>query len=152
MARGDIHWFNRALLDSGLKLHNLATDVIKMGIVTNGNVPTANTPDLRWGAGGTGNAVLDQVPLATGYAGPITLAGVTFTQVANIPTLTANVANVPQDASGFTTGYYGIIYNDTANQRAIAFLDLGGPVGNANGPIDIDWNGAANSILTLTAA
>jgi len=153
MARGDIHWFNRALLDAGKKLHDLSSDAIKLGIVTSANVPTANTPDPRWGSGGTTNFSTNQVATATGYSGPVTLASVTFTQVSNIPTFAANVVTVPQDGSGFTDGAYGIMYNDTdSGKRAVAFLDLGGPIGNANGPIDIDWNGAGNVILTLTAS
>ena len=153
MARGDIHLFNRALLDAGKKLHDWSADTLKMGIVNNTTVPTVNTTDPRWGSGGTTNFSSNQVTPATGYSGPITLASVTFTQVSNIPTLRASIVTVAQDASGFTDGYWGIIYNDTdSGKRAIAYVDLGGAVGNVDGPIDIDWNGANNDIFTLSAS
>jgi len=151
MARGDIKWFNRALFDCGSKLHDLPADSLRLGIVTNATVPTNNSADPRWGAGGSTNFSSSQVGLATGYAGPIALASKTFSQVSNIPTLRAAVVTIAQDAAGFADGYWGIIYNDTdAGKRAIAFVELGGPVGNVNGPIDIDWNGANNDILTVS--
>jgi len=153
MARGDIHWFNRALFDAAKKLHDLSSDALKLGIVNNTTAPTVNTADPRWGSGGTTDFSANQVATATGYTGPISLTTVTFTQVSNIPTLRADIVTIPQDAGGFSNGYWGIIYNNTdAGKRALAYVDLGGAVGNVNGPIDIDWNGATNDILTLSAS
>lgn len=153
MARGDVHWFNRALLDLGTKKHDLSADTFMLGIVTNTTVPDVNTADPRWGSGGTTNFSSNQVALATGYSGPVTLASLTWSQVANISTLRANVVTIAQDAGGFSNGAYGIIYNNTdAGKRAIGWVDLGGPVGNVAGPIDIDWNGANNDMLTLSAS
>lgn len=153
MARGDIHWFNRALLDCGKKLHDLSADTLKLGIVDNTTVPGVNTADPRWGAGGTTDLSANEVATATGYAGPITLASKTFTQVSNIPTLRADVVTIAQDASGFTDAYWGVIYNDTdTGKRALAYVDLGGPIGNVSGDAIIDWNGATNDILTLSAS
>lgn len=153
MARGDIKWFARALLDLGTKKHDLSADTFKLGIVTSATAPTTSSADPRWGSGGTTNFSSTQVALATGYSGPITLASLTWSQVSNVPSLRANVVSIAQDAAGFTDGAYGIVYNDTdSGKRAIAFVDLGGPVGNVAGPVDIDWSGASNDILTLTAA
>ena len=123
-------------------------------MIASATAPTVNTADPRWGSGGTTNFSSTQVAAATGYAGPVTLASVTWGQVSNVPTLRANVVTVPQDAAGgFTDGAYGIIYNDTdAGKRALAFVDLGGPAGNVAGPLDVDWNGATNDLLTLAAA
>ena len=56
-----------------------------------------------------------------------------------------------QDAVGFTDGYYGILYNDSAtNKNAIGFIDLGGPVSEQAGPVNINWN--ASGILTVTVS
>lgn len=153
MARGDVHWFNRGLLDLGEKLHDLSSDTLHLGIVDNTIVPTVNTADPRWGAGGTTDLSANEVATATGYAGPVALTSVTYTQVSNIPTLRAAVVTIPQDASGFTDGYWGVLYNNTdAGKRAFGFVDLGGPVGNVSGDAIVDWNSANNDILTLSAS
>jgi hypothetical protein len=57
------------------------------------------------------------------------------------------------DASGFTTGAYGIIYNDTdANKRALGFVELSsaGTLSLVAGGVTIDWGGAGTDLLTIT--
>ena len=52
--------------------------------------------------------------------------------------------SLAQDGSGFTTGAYGIIYNNTdANKRAIGWveIDSGGAASLVAGPVEIRWNG-----------
>lgn len=153
MARGDIRLFHAGMFAFGKKLFDLSTDVLKLGIVNSTIVPVLTTPDPRWGVGGTTNLSANQVPLGTAYPGPITLAGVTFTIPAatGIPTLRATILTIAQDAAaGFTTGAYGVIYDDTdTGKRAIAYLDLAGPIGNVAGPIDIDWFSATDDVLVL---
>jgi hypothetical protein len=156
MARGDIHWFNSSGLNGFKKAFDLSADVVKIGIINGANIPTVNTPNPAWGANGSTNFSLDEVVHnGAAYVGPITMNSVTFTQVANIPTFAANSVVIAQDlASGFTNGNFGVMYSDThANKLCFAFLDLGGPVGNQNGPININWNSSAVSgpILTTTA-
>lgn len=156
MTRGDIHWFNRAALDGYKKVYDLSADTLKLGIITAANAPTLNSANPCWGNGGTVDFSIDQVVSnGTGYTGPVTLASVTFTQVANIPTLAANSVVIPQDlASGFTNAGYGILYSNTAAQKqAFAYIDLGSPVGNMNGPVQINFNSSlvSGSILTVTA-
>ncbi len=57
--------------------------------------------------------------------------------------------SLSQDGSGFTDAYWGIIYSDTsATDRAIAYVDLGGPVSEQAGPVAVNWN--ASGILTVT--
>lgn len=152
MARGDVHFF--AAFDYKAKAggnFNLTSDTLKLGIATSTTAPTVSTNDPRWGSGGSTDFSANQVPLATGYSGPITLTGVTFTRTSGVATLTAANVTIPQDASGFTTGAYGILYDSTvAGNYAIAFVDLGGPVGNVSGPVNINWN--ASGIGTDTAA
>lgn len=151
MARGDVHIFAafERSTKAGVSI-NLTSDTIKMGIVTNGTVPTVSTADPRWGAGGTTNFSSNQVATGTAYTGPITLTSVTYTQASGVNTFDAADVSVSQDASGFTNGYYGIIYDDTsAGKYAIGFVDLGGPVSIQGGALNIVWN--ASGIATETA-
>lgn len=158
MAQGDIYWFDQALLDIGKKLHDLSADTLKLGIVksaaNSGIDPAVTTSDPRWGSGGSTNLSSSQVATGgTSYTGPQTLASATWTLVSGVATLRANVVTLNQDASGFTNGRWGIIYNDTdSGKRALAFVDLGSDRSLAAGSLTIDWNGATNDILTLDQA
>lgn len=152
MARGDIKWFAQALHDLGNKIHDMDGDDFRLGIVNNSTAPTVDTAAPHWGGTGTTNFATNQVGTATAYTGPIVLATEQWALIAGGPRwrVTGDVT-IAQDAGGFTTGYWGIIYNNTdANKRAIGYVDLGGPVGNQSGPITIEWNGANQDVLSLT--
>ena len=153
MATGDIKWFQQAVLDLGNKIHGLGADDLRLGIVTSATVPALGTAAPHWGGTGTTNFATTQVGTGGGYTGPIALAGVTWTNVAGVLTLRANDVVIPQNASGFANGAWGIIYNDTdANKRAIAFVELsaGGTLSIVSGSQTIDWQGASNDVLRLT--
>jgi len=147
MARGDVTIFDEFTINLGQEIHNLASDTIKVGLVTNGVTPTAGDATPTW-ADYSGS----EVGTGGGYsAGGITLSGVTFTEAAGVATLddTGNIA-LAQNASGFTNAYWGIIYNDSsASKNGIGFLDMGGPVSEVAGPIAVNWGVAG--ILTITA-
>lgn len=152
MARGDIKWFAQGLHDLGNKIHDLDADDFRMGIVTNATVPSVSTAAPHWGGTGTTNFASTQVATATGYTGPIVLGTEAWvlTSTGAQFRLSSDV-NVPLDASGFADGYWGVIYNNTdANKRAVAYVDLGGPVANTSGAIDFGWNGAEQNALQLT--
>lgn len=154
MATGTIKWFAQGLLDLGNKLHNLSSDTLKLGIVTTATVPLLSTAAPHWGGTGTTNFATNQVGTAgTQYTGPKTLASVTWTLVSNVPTLRATDIAMTIDASGFTNGAYGIVYNDTdANKRALGFVELSsaGTASLVSGALTIDWQGAGTDILTIT--
>lgn len=152
MAVGDIKWFAQALHDLGNKIHDLDGDTLKLGIVTSTVTPALSTAAPHWGGTGTTNLATNQVATGgTSYTGPQTLASKTWAVVSNVPTFRADVVTLAQDASGFTNGRWGIIYNDTdANKRALAFVDLGSDRSLVSGSLTIDWSGANNDILTLT--
>ena len=154
MATGTIKWFAQGLLDLGNKIHNLSSDVIKMGIVTTATVPTVGTAGPHWGGTGTTNFATNQVSTGgTQYTGPKTLASVTWTIVSGVPTLRATDIAMTQDASGFANGAYGIIFNDTdANKRALGWVELSaaGAASLVAGALTIDWQGAGTDVLTLT--
>lgn len=149
MATGDVTWFDQALLDLGKKIHDLSTDVLKLGLVTSTVTPSATTADPRWGAGGGTNLSTNAVATGTAWTGPVTLASVAWTIVAGTPTLdAADPAQIAQDGSGFTNARWGIIYNDTsAGKQALCFIDLGSDRSIVTGPLSITFN--ASGVLTL---
>lgn len=153
MATGNIKWFQEGLLQLGNKIHNLSSDALQLGIVTTATVPAMNTAIPHWGGTGTTNFATNQVSTAGGYTGPIALASITWTNVAGVLTLKATDVVIPQNASGFANGAWGIIYNNTdANKRAIAYIELssGGTASIVSGSITIDFQGAGTDILTIT--
>ena len=153
MATGDIKWFAQGLLDLGNKVHNLSSDTLKLGIVTTSTVPAISTAAPHWDGTGTTNFASNQVGTGGGYTGPVTLASVTWTSVSNVPTLRATDVTVAQNASGFTNGAYGIIFNDTdANKRALGYIELSssGSISIVSAPLVIDFGGAGTDVLRIT--
>lgn len=153
MATGDIKWFAQGLLDMGNKVVNLTSDTIKLGIVTNATAPSINTPVPCWGAGGTTNFSSNQVSTAGGYTGPITLANQAWVLASNVPTYRADDVVIPQNASGFTNGAYGIIYDDTsANKNCIGFIEISsaGTATIATGSLTLNFQGAGTDVLKIT--
>lgn len=145
MAQGDVVVFNEALaylFDGGFE----AADDIKVAICDNTTAPaqTTATPALAdftevgtagsYTAGGTSLGNIGTLVTQSG-------AVMTFDSTTN-PSWTANGSND-------TDAYWGIIYNDTdAGKRAIAYVDLGGPVNMATTALQITWN--ASGIFTVT--
>ena len=154
MANGDVKWFAQGLLDLGNKIHNLSSDTLKLGITIGTTTPSVTTAGPHWGGTGTTNFASEQVATGTSYSsGGPTLTTVTWTIVSGVPTLRADVVTVAQDATGFTNGRWGIVYNSTdANKRALGYVDLGSARSIQGGALTVDWNAATNDILTLTQA
>ena len=154
MATGTMKWFAQGLLDLGNKIHNLSSDTLMLGIVTNTTVPSLSTAAPHWGGTGTTNFATNQVATTgTQYTGPKTLASVSWSLVSNVPTLRATDIAMTIDASGFTNGAYGIIYNNTdANKRALGFVELSsaGTLSLVAGAVTIDWGGGGTDLLTIT--
>lgn len=147
MARGDFTVFEEFALNIGLEEFQLETDVLKVGIVDDTITPTAADATPTWG-----DYSANEVSTAGGYtAGGLTVANNTYTEAGGVATLDGDNLALTQDAGGFTDGYWGILYDDTnATDSAIGFVDLGGPVSEAAGPIAINWN--ASGILTVTVS
>ena len=153
MATGDVKWFAQGLLDLGNKVHNLSSETLQLGIVTSATAPTLTTAAPHWGGTGTTNFATTQVGTGGGYTGPITLASVTWSIVAGVATLRATDVVIPQNASGFANGAWGIIFNNTdANKRAIGFIELSaaGTLSIVSGSVTIDWQGAGTDVLRIT--
>lgn len=149
-----VKWFAQGLHDLGNKIHDLDSDDWRMGIVTTATVPAVNTAAPHWGGTGTTNFATSQVGTGgTSYTGPIALASEAWTLSATGATMDFADISLSQDASGFTNGAYGIIYNNTdANKRAIGYIELssGGTASLVAGPITITMN--ASGVFSLSQA
>jgi len=145
MALGDVVVFNGALaflIDGGFE----SADDIKVAICDNTFTPTqaGTTPALgdftQVGSAGSyvaGGTSLGNIGTLTTQLGAV----MTFDSATN-PTWAAN-------ASNDTDAFWGIVYNDTdGGDRAIAFVDLGGPVNMATTALTITWN--ASGLFTIT--
>ena len=153
MARGDFVLFEEFALTLGHNTDDIwqlnASDSIRLGIVDEtAPVPIAASATPTWddfqgnevGTGGT------DYP-ANGYV----LVTPTYTEAAGVATFNAADVTISQDGSGFTNGYWGILYNYTlggASGLGMGFIDLDGPVSEVAGPIVITWH--ASGIFTVT--
>jgi hypothetical protein len=145
MATGDVTWFNQGLADVLNKIHDFDTDDWRIGIVTTATTPSKTTAAPHWGGTGTTNFATSQVSTGgTSYTGPVALSSETIAISGNnIEWRAGKVGPLAQDASGFTNGAWGIIYNNTdTNKRAVAFVELSaaGSLSLVAGPVEIRWN------------
>jgi len=147
MARGDFTIFEEFAEQIGEEKHNFASDVLKLGIVDNTLTPLANIATPTWS-----DYSANEVSTAGNYtANGETVGSITFTEAAGVATLDGADVVISQDGSGFTDGYWGILYNDTeATDMAIGFVELDGPVSEQDGDVTISWN--ASGILTVTVS
>jgi hypothetical protein len=137
--------FNEALaflLDGGFE----SADDIKVAICNNTATPAQTTASPALGD-------FTQVDDAGSYVtGGTSLGdiGTLVTQSSNVMTFDSTTNPTwAANASNDTDAYWGIIYNDTdAGDRAIAFVDLGGPVNMATTALTITWS--ASGIFTIT--
>lgn len=150
MATGDVIVFEEAkeyLLDGGFE----AADEIWIAILDNTATPTAAfaTPALgdftevgTAGSYAAGGLLLDTLgDLVTEAAGTATF-DTTGTSDNETPTWA-------QNASNDIDAWWGLIYNNTdAGDRAIAFIELGGPVDMSAGSLTVTFN--ASGIFTVT--
>lgn len=148
MATGDIKWFAQGLHDLGNKIHDLDSDDWRLGIINSTVTPAVNTASPHWGGTGTTNLATNQVATGTAYTGPITLSSESWTLGATGGTMDFADVTVAQDASGFTNGRWGIVYNNTdANKRAIGYIDFGSDRSIVGGSLLIQLN--ASGVLAL---
>ncbi len=148
MARGDLTVFEKVADLSGKGAINFATDTLKLGIIDETAAPLVTDADPKWA-----NWEDNDVDAGGGY----TANGITLTyggldrweENDGVGTLKAENIELVQDGDGFDDAHWGILYSDThASKAAFAFVDLGGPVSEKAGPVNINWN--ASGILTKT--
>ena len=153
MAVGDFTLFEEWLVDDGEGLiHDYEAHVFRLAIINNGVTPTAADATPRWSVSSGVDYDGNQVVTTGGYPdGGLTPAAPSWDQTGAVGKFDAGDVSLPQDAGGFTDGYWGILYNDSAaNKNAIGFLDLGGPISEVAGPITIAWNAAGIMTKTIT--
>lgn len=154
MPAGTMKWFAQGLHDLGNKIHDLDGDDWRMGIVTNSTPPAVNTPSPHWGGTGTTNFATTQVATTgTSYTGPLVLTSESWTLNATGAAMdwADTVMSLAQDASGFTNGAYGIIYNNTdANKRAIGYIEISstGAASLVTGSVIITLNASGSLSLS----
>ena len=142
MAQGDVTFFDQFLVDVMEGVHNLETDTIKVGLITDAVTPAATTTDPRWGSGGSTNLSSSQVTPGGNYAdGGATIANPAVTLTGGLAMFDGDNVSWSQDASNPTDAEWGIIYNDTASgKNAIGFVDIGGTFDMTTGDLSISWN------------
>lgn len=152
MAAGDFKWFAQGLHDLGNKIHDLDADDFRMGIITTATTPAVNTAAPHWAGTGTTNMSTNQVvTTGTSYTAPLVLTSEAWALTATGAAMDVADITLAQDASGFTNGRWGVVYNNTdANKRAIGYLDLGSDRSLVTGPLTITMN--ASGILSLAQA
>ena len=152
MAAGDFKWFAQGLHDLGNKIHDLDADDFRMGIITTATTPAVNTAAPHWAGTGTTNMSTNQVvTTGTSYTGPLVLTSEAWALTATGAAMDVADITLAQDASGFTNGRWGVVYNNTdANKRAIGYLDLGSDRSLVAGSLTITMN--ASGILSLAQA
>jgi hypothetical protein len=132
--------FNEFLLEAGKGSHDLSSDTLKLGIIDDTVEPTAADTTPTWG-----DYSANEVATTGNYtSGGETLTSVTFTLASGIPTLSADDILIAMDALGFTDGSYGILYNSTASDKAIGFVELedssGNPASEQAAAVSIEWD------------
>ncbi len=135
-------WFERQMDGTAvLDLDDaVGGSVIKLGIVTEAAV-NPDTANLYSG--------LTAVGTATGWTGPVTLTSKTCGLDGSNDVVfdAADIAQIAQDASGFTNGRTLVLYYATDSYILCAH-DHGSSFGNVAGPITISFD--ANGILKWT--
>lgn len=149
MAQGDITVLAQAKQDIGLEIHQLETDVIKLGLITNGITPAETNSDPRWqSGGGTDYSGYQCIPGGNYANGGPTIANNVWTLASATVTFDADNVSITQHASNPTNARWGIIWNSSApGEQALAFLDLGGVTDLTAGDFTVTWN--ASGIFTL---
>jgi hypothetical protein len=143
--------FNQFVEDIGEEVHNLESDTIKLGIITDVITPNATDATPAWSTASGVDYDGNEVGTGGGYtANGETVGSVGWDISGATATLSGADVSLAQDASGFTNGAWGILYNSSAAaSQAIAFveLDSSGGLDETAGDININWN--SDGILTV---
>lgn len=163
MATGDVTVFDefKSEIFDATQVHNLhGTHTVYCILHTNTSAPTAAAADPHYAGTGTTNYATNEcvntTPTNAQYTpGGLQLGGTGATITDNIIDISNGVKfdlddfSVAVDATGVNDAYWAIIYNNgDTNKSCICFCELGGPVGNTTGALDIQW--ASTGVFTVT--
>jgi hypothetical protein len=139
MPRGSVVLFDGFMYDLAKGVHgDLSAATLKLGIIDDTAAPAVDDANPRWA-----DYVANEVVTTGNYtANGETLTTLVLALISQLTTLSADDVGIALHASGFLNGYSGILYNSTAaNDEAIGFIDLDGPVSEQEGPVDFEWAG-----------
>lgn len=133
MAAGDIYTFEELTIELGKKTHDLVNDTFKVALLTNATNPT--TADVS-----PALASYTECSAGGNYAtGGATLT-VTYTEAGGTATFAiTNPTTWALDGSNPTDAYWALIYNTSASNAALAYIDLGGPVDMTAQDLVLSW-------------
>lgn len=149
MATGDLTVFEEAkgyMLDGGWA----TADNIKVAICDNTTAPVAAAAVPSLGGGTTNYTEVGSAGSYTAGGELLDTWGNMVVEAGGTVTFDDTGASVSwtQNASNDTDAYWAIVYNDTdATNRAICYIELGGPVDMAAGALTITWN--ASGLFTI---
>jgi len=150
MARGSLKVFDDFALQLGQGQHDFLNDTLRLGFIDD-----TITPDVKDIAPTWDKYKNYEVSFAGGYiSGGMILEFVIYEMLPKIvngekiTTLKASNLFLPQNDAGFINASWGILYNDTNDTDiALAYICLGGPISEKDGPVEIVWN--KSGILNL---
>lgn len=148
MAAGDVLFFNEFGLELGKETHQLVSDTFKLAIVDDTITPAVDDTTPTYS-----DYSANEVSGTNYPAGGITITSQTWTLVSGVPTFDFANITIAQSGSGFSDGYWGILYNTSSGSgEAVLFIDLGGPVGNVSEPLYINVHPTAMFQLKKAAS
>ena len=138
--------FKRNTMD-GTDSVDFDTDIMKIALVTNGNVPDVTI---------TGDDFFDDLEATevsgTGYsAGGIALTTRTIVESGGTVTFDADDVTWSQDGSGFTDARHAILYHDTGTPTTsslVATMNMAVDKGNTTGDLTLEF--ASTGLFTLS--
>ena len=150
MAIGDVLEFNQFKVDLGNKIHNLATDTYKFGLINSTITPVVTAVAPHWGGTGTTDYSANECTPGGNYpSGGITATNVTYTESSGTVSLNMDKLVVALNAGNPTDARWFVMYNDTdVNKRCVAFIDLGSVRDLTIGLLEFRFN-AVDGIGTL---
>lgn len=127
MAAGDVVFFDQWLVDAQKSLHDMDSDVLKLGIITTAATPAATSSDPRWGSDGTINYSTSEVTAGGNYpSGGPALSNNSVTLSGGAAVFDADDLSIDQNLSNPTNARWGIGYNDTdTGKRCCFYVDFG---------------------------
>jgi hypothetical protein len=144
MATGDTKVYRTHLdkQNDGTAVVDFNSDTVKMMLLKSSYTPDYTTGDYA------GSFTANQVTAGTAYTdGGVTLSAVpSMTVSGSFAIFKAGTISIAQDAGGFATARYGLLYKRAAlgtlaESPVIALVDLGSDRANTAGPLLIYWTG-----------
>ena len=156
MAQGTFLLFDKFVEDmtSGVAVHDMGADVIKLGIISEVTAPLQTEANPRWQATGASKdfSAVETSGGSVPVGGP-TLASVTYGMNGGRREFDADDVILATNGANPANARWGILYNDSAtNKECIGFVDLttdGGTtaIDMTTGQFTLSWD--ATGVFTI---